>query len=219
MMSFLLVAFIFLVLLAVVCAICAIPLDICLTAGRRGSIGYTEGFVAFGMLGLGFSDLKQPALRVFPGGRLIFMRKMPKSGEQPELPPSGELSPPVDYRRVLQAAGSIPILLPSLLGLLSRVVRHVQVRRVTGELEIGFRNPADTGILFGYYCAVSPILLTTDRIGFRLTPVFDRETLQGEVGLEIRLNYPISVIAGGARFIADPDNRNAIRGITSAGIR
>lgn len=219
MTPFLLVVLIFLVVLGGVCAVCMIPLDLFLTAGRHGGVNTFEGFVAFGILGLGFSQAEKKAMPVFREGRLIFMSGMPKQAEQPVSGPSGEPAPAVDYRKVLQAARAGLSLLPSLLQLVSRIGRHIRIRRITGELEIGFPNPADTGILFGYYCAVSPILLITDRIGFRLTPVFDRETLEGEVDLELRMMYPLSVIAGGARFFADPKNRAAIRIITSAGSR
>ncbi len=219
MTPFFTVILIFLAVSAVVAAICMVPLDLFLAGGRRGSAGFIEGFIAFGIFGIGFSNSEKPANPVIRKGRVIFMTGVPKTGEPPVPSPSGEPHPPADFRRGFQVARSFLSLLPSLFQFLSRVSRHLRIRRIAGELKIGFRNPADTGILFGYYCAVSPVLLISNRIGFQLIPVFDRETLEGEVELEIRLHYPISVFAGGAKFFADPNNRDFFRTITSAGIR
>ncbi len=104
--------------------------------------------------------------------------------------------------------------LPSLFRFLSLVFRHIRIKRISGTITFGLSNPADTGILYGYYCSVSPVFLVSDRIGFIVKPVFDRETLVGEIRLEAKLLYPISVIAGGARYFLDPATRAMFRGPT-----
>ncbi len=73
----------------------------------------------------------------------------------------------------------------------------VRVERLRGVLKIGLEDPALTGELYG---RAAGLLAALPGRAFRLVPVFDRETLEGEGELVLSL-VPARLLPVAARFL------------------
>ncbi len=89
---------------------------------------------------------------------------------------------------------------------LVKVVCHVMPVRLEGEVTFGFDDPYRTGQLLSAAALLYPVY--RDRI--RVTPVFDREVLEGELKLEGRIR--LAVLLGAAvRLGMDRNFRKLVR--------
>jgi hypothetical protein len=86
------------------------------------------------------------------------------------------------------------------------------LQEIRGNLVVGFRNPADTGIFYGWYCAIFPILMVSP-VCLDVTPVFDRPVLEGEIMARVRIDRPLLLLFAMFRLFFDRDVRNAIAGL------
>jgi len=93
-----------------------------------------------------------------------------------------------------------------------KLFRSMTLQEIRGNLIVGFRNPADTGIFYGYYSAIFPTFMMT-RVSLDVTPVFDRQVLEGEVMAKVRIDRPLLLIVAMTRLIFDRDVRNALSGL------
>jgi len=93
-----------------------------------------------------------------------------------------------------------------------KFLRSMTLQEIRGNLVVGFRNPADTGIFYGWYCAIFPTLMVS-RVSLDVTPVFDRPVLEGEIMAKVRINRPLLLILAMFRLFFDRDVRNAIAGL------
>jgi hypothetical protein len=86
------------------------------------------------------------------------------------------------------------------------------LQEIRGNLIVGFRNPADTGIFYGWYCAIVPTLMVS-QVSLDVTPVFDRPVLEGEIMAKVRIDRPLLLLLAMVRLFFDRDVRNAIAGL------
>ncbi|MGB9177419.1 MAG: DUF2953 domain-containing protein, partial [Methanoregula sp.] len=91
-------------------------------------------------------------------------------------------------------------------------LRSMTLQEIRGNLVIGFRNPAETGIFYGWYSALLPILMMS-RVSLDVTPVFDRQVLEGKIMAKVRIDRPLLLILAMARFYMDRDVRTALSGL------
>jgi hypothetical protein len=110
--------------------------------------------------------------------------KRPLRKEEPRPESAGEEKPSRGWRPSL----------PELLGLIRAVAGSLSFSRFRGQLSLGLASPAATGCLYGYWTAFRYAVPADDRISFDLTPVFDREVLEGEGELELLLHRPLTLI-------------------------
>jgi hypothetical protein len=103
-------------------------------------------------------------------------------------------------------------LIRPLLHLGRKMLCSMTLQEIQGNLTIGFRNPADTGIFYGWYCAIFPTLMIS-RVSLDVTPVFDRQVMEGEVMAKVRIDRPLLLIVAMTRLIFDRDVRNALSGL------
>jgi hypothetical protein len=96
--------------------------------------------------------------------------------------------------------------------LLRHLLRTTTLQEVRGNLMVGFRNPADTGIFYGWFSAIYPILMVS-RVCIDITPVFDRPVLEGEITAKVRIDRPLLLIFAMFRLFLDRDVRKALSGI------
>ena len=85
-------------------------------------------------------------------------------------------------------------------------------QEIRGNMVVGFRNPAETGIFYGWYSALLPILMVS-RISLDVTPVFDRQVLEGNIMAKVRIDRPLVLVAAMARLYMDRDVRTALSGL------
>jgi hypothetical protein len=93
-----------------------------------------------------------------------------------------------------------------------KLLQSMTLQEIRGNLVVGFRNPADTGIFYGWYCAIFPTL-TVSRVCLDVTPVFDRPVLEGEIMAKVRIDRPLLLLLAMFRLFFDRDVRNAIAGL------
>jgi len=93
-----------------------------------------------------------------------------------------------------------------------KFLQLMTLQEIRGNLIVGFRNPADTGIFYGWYCAIFPTLMVS-RVSLDVTPVFDRPVLEGEIMAKVRIDRPLLLILAMFRLFFDRDVRNAIAGL------
>jgi len=93
-----------------------------------------------------------------------------------------------------------------------KFLRSMTLQEIRGNLVVGFRNPADTGIFYGWYCAIFPTLMIS-LVCLDVTPVFDRPILEGEIMAKVRIDRPLLLILSMFRLFFDRDVRNAIAGL------
>jgi hypothetical protein len=95
------------------------------------------------------------------------------------------------------------------------ILRHVSIRKVEGAFTVGLQNPADTGVAFGFFSAIRPLLFPCDRISLSMNPVFDREILEGHVMADLRISEPLFIPVLMLRLAMKPPARRLIRRISS----
>jgi hypothetical protein len=88
----------------------------------------------------------------------------------------------------------------------------VTLEEIAGRMKVGFMDPAETGILYGWYCAILPVLSCT-RVSLDITPVFDRQVLEGEVMARVKIDRPLLVLIAVAGLFLDRDVRAALAGL------
>ena len=93
-----------------------------------------------------------------------------------------------------------------------KLLQSMTLQEIRGNLKVGFRNPVDTGIFYGWYCAIFPTLLISP-VCLDVTPVFDRPVLEGEIMAKVRIDRPLLLLLAMFRLFFDRDVRNAIAGL------
>ena len=93
-----------------------------------------------------------------------------------------------------------------------KFLRSVTLQEIRGNLTVGFRNPADTGIFYGWYCAICPTLMVSP-VCLDITPVFDRQVLEGEIMAKVRIDRPLLLLLAMTRLFFNRDVRNALSGL------
>jgi hypothetical protein len=96
--------------------------------------------------------------------------------------------------------------------LLGKILYSMSFQEIRGNLMVGFRNPAETGIFFGWYSALIPILMVS-RVCLDITPVFDRQVLEGDIMAKVRIERPLLLILAMVRLYMDRDVRTALSGL------
>jgi hypothetical protein len=96
--------------------------------------------------------------------------------------------------------------------LLGKILCSMSFKEIRGNLMVGFRNPAETGIFFGWYSALLPILMVS-RVCLDITPVFDRQVLEGDIMAKVRIERPLLLILAMVRLYMDRDVRTALSGL------
>jgi len=142
------------------------------------------------------------------GERLLYTRtvkdqktRAPEAGEEPKKTPSH-----------IRRAHYLLQLIQPLSHLGEKFLRSMTLQEIRGNLIVGFRNPADTGILYGWYSAILPALMGS-RVSLEVTPVFDRAVLEGEIMARVRIDRPLLLILAMFRLFIDRDVRNALSGL------
>jgi hypothetical protein len=111
----------------------------------------------------------------------------------------------------------ILLLMPQLAGPVvqfwCRLFRLVCINSVRGTMRIGLADPVISGMVYGWYCAVRP-LLAYSRIFLDITPVFDRSVLAMELEMRWDLRHPLMLAIYGWRLYRNRDVQEAISIIT-----
>jgi hypothetical protein len=120
------------------------------------------------------------------------------------LPKEGRERPPV-----LSLLWILPWLVRPLARFGERIIRATTFQEIRAQLVVGLRDPASTGELYGWYCAIWP-LLAGDRFSVQVSPVFDRQVFEGEMLARFRIDRPLLLMGAIAEVLLNPDVRRGI---------
>ena len=142
-------------------------------------------------------------------GKRIFRNELPRKPESRKSPERVSGVYP-GHELILQA---LP-LVPDLARFMTAIFHHLTIRMIEGTFIIGLRNPADTGVIFGCFSAIRPLLIPCTRISLSMQPVFDREVLEGRVQADLRISQPLFIPVLMLRLAMKPKARRLIRSIS-----
>jgi hypothetical protein len=115
------------------------------------------------------------------------LQRQTRGGEvQTEIPLSSE-----DKKSEQSLQRIIPFisLMKSLIPL---IFAHIRIERITGLVRFGAGDPVSTGLVYGYYQALTPVCMSF--CSAILIPVFDQLTFEADLTGGFRIVYPAGLI-------------------------
>jgi hypothetical protein len=192
------------------------PLDLCIFASRRNGPVFLALSAYWSIFGLGYSYTHRGGrVHLLMSGKSIYcwnISQAPKSVLQIQRPRTG-------VRTLFSQICIIQALLPGILRIIRALKRHGRFRRLSCNLVVGTGSPAETGLIFGIFSAVRPILMISPRVSLSLEPVFDKETLEGDCRIDLRLNRPLVVISLILRLVLSPEILRGLKKCRSGVVR
>lgn len=149
---------------------------------------------------------KDPQVSVVVGGVRLVTRPL-SSFMGPEKEPTGGGPGP----------GQGPGIISSLLELQGPVfeafldlVRHTRLDYIRGAARIGLGDPSATGMVYGLYRALIP-LLPWDRIKFTMVPEFNGEVCEIDISARFRITCPFLVLVNAVKIAKHPSARRVMK--------
>jgi hypothetical protein len=117
---------------------------------------------------------------------------------------AGEPRAAWDFRTAGEPLREILMLKPGVMRIIRALVRHTLIRRLVCDIRFGLSSPAVTGMVFGCYTAIRPLVMQDRRVSLSASPVFDRELLEGSCRCDLRVDRPLVVPALVIRLFLNP---------------
>jgi len=186
-----------------------IPVIAQIALGRTPESGYLLLQASWGLIGARTRMERSESRQEFLiGKRLLYTRTM--KGQKIRRPELGE--EPQKISSSIRRALHLLQLIRPLLHLGGRLLHSMTLQEIRGNLIIGLRNPAETGIFYGWYSAIIPAFIGS-RVSLEVMPVFDRQVLEGDVMAKVRIDRPLLLILAMVRLFMDRDVRTALSGL------
>jgi Protein of unknown function (DUF2953) len=99
---------------------------------------------------------------------------------------------------------------PGIRRALSAFFRSLSLTRLTCSVRFGTQDAATTGLVFGCCAAILPLQFLSSRISVEVTPVFDRELLEGCLSTSFRINHVLLICIPLTRLLLDRKTRGAL---------
>ena len=198
-----------LLILIVLLALFLVPVIAGITLGKTPERGYLLFQASWGWIGARRRmEAGESRQEILLGGHLVYTRTE-KAGEARK--PEANETPPEAHSLLSRIPRLLRLVRP-LTSLAGTFLRHTSFRELRGRLKIGFPDPALTGMLYGWYWAIRPSLAGS-RVSLDMTPVFDRQVLEGEIMAEVRIDRPLLLLLAVAGLLLDRDVRDALSGL------
>jgi hypothetical protein len=162
-----------------------IPIRIRMSGNMREGNGSFHACTGWGLIDLcllftGYGWLGEVKL----GGTLLFQRHM--NQEKTGTEPSPEKEPGTPWYNLIRYAPLVRWIVPVL-------IHHTRISAITGNIRFGAGDPVATGLVYGYYQAILPLISgKTCSIGF--IPDFYHQILEGEISVHILIIQPVGMI-------------------------
>jgi hypothetical protein len=202
------------ILATVIFIIFMTPLDLCILASRRSGPVALSLSACWSVFGLGYSYTKKGGrVHILLSGRSIYNREISEASKA-----SLKIRKPgTEIRTLISLICIIQALMPGILRILRALKRHGRFRRFSCDLLFGTGRPAETGLIFGIFSAMRPILMISPRVSLSLEPVFDKEILEGDCRIDFRLNRPLVIISLILRLVLSPGTWRILKKCRSGG--
>ena len=197
------------ILLLIALTLYFIPVIAQIALGKTPESGYLLIQASWGMIGARTRMEGGESRQEFLIGERPLYTRIVKDEETRALEVGEELR---KIPSLIRRAHYLLQLIRPLSHLWGKFLRSMTLQEIRGNLIVGFRNPADTGIFYGWYCAIFPTLMVS-QVCLDVTPVFDRPVLEGEIMAKVRIDRPLLLILAMFRLFFDRDVRNAIAGL------
>jgi len=96
------------------------------------------------------------------------------------------------------------------LGAFLDLVRHTRLDYIRGAARIGLGDPSATGMVYGLYRAMIP-LLPGDRINFTMVPEFNGEVCEIDISARFHITYPFLVLVNAVKIAKHPSARRVMK--------
>lgn len=181
------------VLAALLVLIIRIPFRISMIFERseERTVGKFSGSWCIFSVNVSFSEGRAVTQLLF-AGKPVFQTPIspPSAAIRKEIPvPAADIQTILYLVRLIAAAG------PGILRVLWALKRNMKFDCLHGEVMLGTGSPASTGLIFGLYSALRPLLMLSDRVSISVNPVFDREVLEGRCRIDLRIERPGIILA------------------------
>jgi hypothetical protein len=143
---------------------------------------------------------KDPQVSVVVGGVRLVTRPL-SSFMGPEKEPTG--GGPGIISSLLELQGPV---FEAFLDL----VRHTRLDYIRGAARIGLGDPSATGMVYGLYRALIP-LLPWDRIKFTMVPEFNGEVCEIDISARFRITCPFLVLVNAVKIAKHPSARRVMK--------
>lgn len=197
------------ILLLIALTLYFIPVIAQIALGKTPESGYLLIQASWGMIGARTRMEGGESRQEFLIGERPLYTRIVKDEETRALEVGEELR---KIPSLIRRAHYLLQLIRPLSHLWGKFLRSMTLQEIRGNLIVGFRNPADTGIFYGWYCAIFPTLMVSP-VCLDVTPVFDRPVLEGEIMAKVRIDRPLLLILAMFRLFFDRDVRKAIAGL------
>ncbi len=187
-----------LLITAIISIIYIIPLDISLIIERQGTVALLYAGATWSIFSCAV-DYRDGAgsFNLLLGGKRIWRRPL-----EP-LVRAGEPAVPWDFGTATGLIRKILLLGPGVMRIIRALLRHTRIRRLSCNVRFGISSPAITGMLFGWYAALRPLLMRDDRVSLFAEPVFDRDLFEGSCRCDFRIDRPGVIPALVIRLLLD----------------
>lgn len=217
MFPMVLIPLILVIILAVIAFIVFMtPLDLHVAASRRTGSVFLSLSACWSIFGLVYSYTQgEGRVLLLMSGKSIYSSEISQA-------PKGVLKiqrPETGVRNLFSQICIIQALLPGILRIIRALKRHGRFRRFSCNLVLGTGSPAETGLIFGIFSAVRPILMISPRVSLSLEPVFGEETLEGDCRIDLRLNRPLIIISLILRLVLSPGTWRILKKCGGGGVR
>jgi hypothetical protein len=190
------------------------PLDLSVIASKRSGPASLSLIARWSIFGLGYSYTQKAGhMQLLMSGKSIYSREISPG-------PKGALKirrSGAEVRTMISQICIIQALLPGILRILRPLKRHGRFRSLCCNLVLGTGSPVETGLIFGIFSAVRPILMISPRVSLSLEPVFNKEILEGDCRVDLRLNRPFIVISLILRLVLSPGMWRILKKCQSGG--
>lgn len=173
----------------------------------RSSGSETKGILTGSWLIFGLEVLargKDPELSVMAGGARLVTRPL-SSLVAPGKKYTGGHGP----GQVTGIISSLLRLQGPLLALVLDLARHTRFDYARGTARIGLGDPCATGMLYGLYRAVIP-LLPLERVNLTMVPEFGHEACEVDITARFQVTYPLLVLVNAVRVVKHPATRKVM---------
>ena len=178
---------------------------------------------------LSFQTRESETKGILLGSWFIFGLEMLVSGKDQQVsvvvggarlvtrPLSSFMAPKKESGEVGPGPGQVPGIISSLLRLQGPVleafldlVRHTRLDYIRGAARIGLGDPSATGMVYGLYRAMIP-LLPGDRINFTMVPEFNGEVCEIDISARFHITCPFLVLVNAVKIAKHPSARRVMK--------
>jgi len=195
-----------LIIAAAISFLYLIPLDISLLLEHQSTVTTLFASVSWCIFSGGVTYRNGTgALDLLLGGKRVWTHPIEPPARRGEPAEAWDVGIAADlFREIL-------MLRPGVMRIIRALFRHTHIRRLTCDIRFGLSSPAVTGMVFGCYAAIRPLVMQDKRVSLSASPVFDRELLEGSCRLDLRVERPLVVPALIIRLFLDPRAWHLVR--------